>query len=338
MALSRYITHAVVLIVVLALSGVATIDRSLPAALNLRLGAVNAEGLALGEGGSSGSVALGRAGTIVKPAGVPTAAISPHAPLIYQVQPGQSLADLARQFHITTESIRWSNYATLKSLGTDVSAGQTLLLPPVDGVVVTANAGDSAQSLAAALHVDASAVLDFNYIRATAATALVPGSLLVVPGGRGADFEQVVAAPPPPDTTTRSTASPVSPRSSSSTASSGSSARPAVVTWAPSSGNRFAFGYCTWYVANRVHVPWLGNASAWFGQAQAYGWRTGQTPAAGAIMVTMESGWGHVAYVESVGPGGSWTVSEMNYKAWDVVSSRTISPGQVPLLGFIYGP
>jgi len=29
-------------------------------------------------------------------------------------------------------------------------------------------------------------------------------------------------------------------------------------------------------------------------------------------------------------------VSEMNFIGWDLVSGRTIHPGQVPLVGFIY--
>jgi surface antigen len=106
---------------------------------------------------------------------------------------------------------------------------------------------------------------------------------------------------------------------------------------ATSGPNHFSYGYCTWYVANRRYVPWFGNAAEWWPNARAYGYAEGQTPAVGAIMVTQESGPGHVAYVESVN-GSSFTVSEMNYAGWNVVSSRTITPGsRVPILGFIYG-
>lgn len=315
------------LVIALALTGYASFDRNLPSGLNLRLGAVNAEGLAIGEGGSSGSVVLGRSGTIVKPIGVPTQAIPSHAPVAYQVQPGEKLADIATRFKVSVSSIRWSNFATLRSLGADVSAGQTIVVPPVEGVVVTVNSGDSPQSLGATYAVDAGSIIDFNYLRTAPGAALVAGAIVVVPGGHGPAFDKVVSVAPVAAPATRS----------SSGGGSGGSLTSGIASWSPSSGNRFAFGYCTWYVANRRPVPWLGNASAWFSQAQLYGWRTGQTPAVGAIMVTMESGWGHVAYVESVS-GSSWTVSEMNYKAWDVVDFRTINPGQVPLIGFIYGP
>ncbi len=101
--------------------------------------------------------------------------------------------------------------------------------------------------------------------------------------------------------------------------------------------NRFAFGYCTYYVATRRYVPWLGNAIEWWANARAYNFPEGQVPQVGAIMVTRESGYGHVAYVEAVYPDGSWMVSEMNYVAWDVVDRRTLHFGQAPVVGFIYG-
>jgi len=100
--------------------------------------------------------------------------------------------------------------------------------------------------------------------------------------------------------------------------------------------NRFAFGYCTWYVANKRYIPWLGNAIDWWPNARAYGQPEGQIPRVGAVMVTRESSFGHVAYVEAVNADGSWFVSEMNFVGWDRVSTRTIRPGQVPLVGFIY--
>ncbi|HEV3100702.1 MAG TPA: CHAP domain-containing protein, partial [Candidatus Dormibacteraeota bacterium] len=77
-------------------------------------------------------------------------------------------------------------------------------------------------------------------------------------------------------------------------------------------------------------------AWAWYGNAQAKGFATGHSPRPGAIMVTWESGYGHVAFVESVSVDGSWIVSEMNYVAFNTVDRRLIRPGGVPLIGFIY--
>ncbi len=101
--------------------------------------------------------------------------------------------------------------------------------------------------------------------------------------------------------------------------------------------NHFSYGYCTYYVATRRYVPWFGDAGAWWPNARAYGYPEGGTPQVGAILVTRESAVGHVAYVESVN-GSSFTISEMNYTAWNVVDRRTIQlGGSVPIVGFIYG-
>jgi len=103
-----------------------------------------------------------------------------------------------------------------------------------------------------------------------------------------------------------------------------------------SKSNGYPYGYCTYYVAARRAVPtsWR-NAGQWLYSAQRAGYATGRAPVSGAIMVTRESWWGHVAFVESVS-GGSFTVSEMNYAGWGVVSHRTISVGSGVIKGFIY--
>jgi len=147
----------------------------------------------------------------------------------------------------------------------------------------------------------------------------MPNSQLVIPGGKGPDLERPLVRNTY-GTTVRTAGYTIGPFTGS-------------YTVAP--GNRFPYGYCTWYVYNRRQVPWLGNAWEWFAQAQAAGWATGQTPKPGAIQVTWESGFGHVAYVESVNADGSWTVSEMNFRGWAIVDMRTIKPGGVPLIGFI---
>jgi len=329
LALGRYITHAAVLLLVLAVSGYASVNRHVD--LNLRLGAVNAQGLVIGEGGEVGTVQLGRLSTIVKPVAIPTDVQQSHTPVMYEVKQGDTLKDIASRNKISVDAIRWSNFSTLKNADRDVNKGDKIVLPPVDGVAVAVKDGETPNSLASTYHVDAQAVLDFNYIRTAANVPLIPGTQIVVPGGRGPEFEKP-AAPLRPSLSAGASGS----RTGSSpgyTVGSGGTAVTAAV------GNRFAYGYCTWYVFNRVpYIPWLGNAWEWFGNAQSYGWPTGQSPRAGSIMVTWESGWGHVAYVESVNGDGSWTVSEMNFKGWNIVSGRTIKPGGVPLIGFVYPP
>ena len=296
------------LAVVIVLSGYATLDRHLPSALFLRLGATDAAGLVMGQGGSVDGINLGRMGTIVKPLDLPTSAEISHTPMAYVVGKGETLDSIAAKFSLTVDQIVWSNPRLASSQ--TVSTGQRIVLPPVPGVVVFAGPKDTLASLATLFHVTPQAIVDFNYLRSD---TLTPGQAVVVPGGHGPDL----SAP------------------SSANNYGGYSVRVGGSAGGWSNGT-FPYGYCTWYVATRRHVYWDGNASDWWPNARRAGRPEGQTPEVGAIMVTWESSYGHVAYVEQVNPDGSWVVSEMNFVAWGVVDHRTIHRGQVPLIGFIY--
>jgi LysM repeat protein len=316
--INRYVTHGTVLLLALVLSGYASVGHGLPGALNLRLGAVNADGLVMGEGGQVHGVAMGRASTIIAPVAIPVSAPVSHTPVTYEVKSGETLKDLSSRFQVSVDDIRWSNLPALKNPAKDVSAGQKIVIPPVDGLVVIAQKDDTPLSLSTTYHVTSQAIVDFNYLRSSDQDPLPAGTAIVIPGGRGPDLS-----------------APVAPRTTPG--GGGVTLGGFNGSYRVAAGNRFPYGYCTWYVYNRKPVPWLGNASEWFGQAQAYGWATGQTPRPGAIMVTFESAFGHVAYVESVAPdGSSWTVSEMNFQGWGIVDTRTIRRGGVPLIGFIY--
>ena len=87
--------------------------------------------------------------------------------------------------------------------------------------------------------------------------------------------------------------------------------------------NKFPYGWCTWYVASKRNVTWSGNAKAWDDNAKRQGYTVSRNPIAGAIMVTNESRWGHVAYVEWVS-ATKIMVSEMNYVGFARVSTRII--------------
>ena len=110
------------------------------------------------------------------------------------------------------------------------------------------------------------------------------------------------------------------------------------------SGNKYAYGYCTWYAYNRraaaghpVGSNW-GNASSWAYLAAASGFRVDHNPRPGDVFQTSGGwgGYGHVGYVEKVNSNGSIVVSEMNYAGWDVVSSRTIPADEVGSYNFIH--
>jgi surface antigen len=227
----------------------------------------------------------------------------------YIVQNGDTLSTIAAKFELTSSSLRWANNIEDSD---SVKPGQKLLIPPTIGVLYLVQEGDSLESIASRFGGSVSMIVAQNDLYGEDIKA---GMRIMIPDGVGP--EEVEPEPEP---------EPAAPAPSQ---------RTKVASYSGSSYNRFPYGWCTYYVASRRNVPWSGNAGDWYWNARSAGYSVGRAPAAGAIMVTGESGWGHVAYVESVS-GGSFTVSEMNYQGWGVVSRRTINAGQVPLYGFIY--
>lgn len=84
------------------------------------------------------------------------------------------------------------------------------------------------------------------------------------------------------------------------------------------STNNYAWGNCTWYtharraaLGNPVGAS-FGNGAEWGVSAASRGLPVGNTPRVGAVVVTYQDYYGHVAVVEWVNPDGSYIVSEMN--------------------------
>lgn len=88
------------------------------------------------------------------------------------------------------------------------------------------------------------------------------------------------------------------------------------------------------------------NAEDWFAKAKSLGYKTGQTPALGAVMVWSvgkvgngNDGAGHVAVVEQIDPDGSIWISESGYKSFYFRVRKLKAPynsGSYKFLGFIY--
>jgi surface antigen len=129
----------------------------------------------------------------------------------------------------------------------------------------------------------------------------------------------------------------------------------AAVPSSTSCSDSFAYGDCTWYVATRRCIPWGGNANAWYYNASKMGYQEGSVPEVGAVAIWNQgqggaNAWyGHVAYVEVVGPdlgvgsvavvpAGDFEISEMNWGNWDQVDYRVLPDSATYFQGFIYGP
>ena len=159
--------------------------------------------------------------------------------------------------------------------GNNLAAGVKLVIPPVNGIVYKVKSGDTPSSLARRYRADESQIILLNDAEIK---GLRVGELIIIPNGR------------------------VQP----------------TITYgsfnATYGGNGYDYGYCTWYVANKVSVPtnW-GNANTWDEYARLSGWTVSSRPKPGAIAQS-DRGWaGHVAYVEAVSPDGTMIkYSDMN--------------------------
>jgi len=250
------------------------------------------------------------------------ASIGPQTPVakekrgtrVYEVKMGDTAGSIAAAFGVSTSTILSANNLSDTSL---LKPGDKLSILPVTGVSYKVQHGDSIEAIAKKYNVDAAKIIAFNSLNADG--GLKEGQSLVLPDG----YLSPAAA------------------AASGTRLAVAGQTPGVSSYTPirlgggGSGHRFPYGYCTWYVAQRRYIPWGGNAASWLVNARASGKATGSTPRPGAIVVTRESRWGHVALVESV-HGSSFTISEMNYVGFGKKSTRTISTGSGVVRGFIY--
>jgi LysM repeat protein len=234
----------------------------------------------------------------------------------YEVKDGDTASSIAAAYGLSTSTVLSANNLSDTSL---LKPGDKLAILPVTGASYKVQKGDSLESIAKKYNVDSQKVIAFNELVADG--QLKEGQTLVLPDG--------YISPTPTNGTQLAIAGQPLARPSSATAYS------PIALGGGGSGHRFPYGYCTWYVAQKRYVPWGGNASSWLANAKASGKATGSTPRPGAIVVTRESRWGHVALVEKVS-GSSFTVSEMNYVGFGKRSTRTLSTGSGVVRGFIY--
>lgn len=107
--------------------------------------------------------------------------------------------------------------------------------------------------------------------------------------------------------------------------------------------NLYPKGQCTYYVkSKRADIPnRMGNARNWLESAKNKGLEIGNQARVGAIMVTAQGPYGHVAIVEGFN-NGKMVISEMNFDQdprgpeYNVVTRREINLSSNYVLGYIY--
>lgn len=237
----------------------------------------------------------------------------------YVAVAGDTAPSVAQKFGVSADTVRWANNLA----GDAISVGQTLRIPNVDGVLYTVKQGDTIDSIAQKYRTNRERLVSYNDLELNGVSA---GQQLVLPGGSLPENERPGY---------------VAPRAvvAQSTTTYRSN-----YTGAVDVGNRYSYGYCTWYAYNRraelgrpIGSFW-GDAVTWASYARNSGYLVNGAPAVGAVLHDPHSAppWGHVAVVERVFGDGSIVVSEMNYNGWNVVSSRTIGSAEASRYSYIH--
>jgi LysM repeat protein len=240
---------------------------------------------------------------------------------VYKVQPGDNVSSIAAKNKIKINTILWANEIDDVD---SIMPGDELFILPTDGLTYTVKDGDSLDNIAKKYKADKDKIIAFNSLPANG--EIKKDQDIIIPDGQIETVQPpATVVPIPAAGTPKIIARPYEPFG-------GGGKRLAA---ANGTGHKFPYGYCTWYVSRIKNIPWSGNAGTWLYKAKAYGYSTGKTPRPGAVMVTLESSYGHVAVVEKVN-GNQITVSEMNFRGFAKKSTRTLAANSRVIKGFIY--
>jgi murein DD-endopeptidase MepM/ murein hydrolase activator NlpD len=99
----------------------------------------------------------------------------------YTVVAGDNLTRIANSFGISVTTLYWANAARVPNPHL-IKIGFTLLIPPVDGLIMTTARGDTVQSIADKYGIDPQMILDVNNMVTEPSAGIPTGTMLVVPG------------------------------------------------------------------------------------------------------------------------------------------------------------
>lgn len=237
---------------------------------------------------------------------------------LYEVKDGDTVSAIAAKHKISINTILWANEMDNVDA---IKPGDKIFIMPESGLSYKVKKGDQIDDIAKKFKAEKDKIIASNGLKATG--EVEDGQELFIPGGEKDEPQNT-------NTGNSSTGSALAQRPYQSFESSGTT-----LSGPAGKGHSFPYGYCTWYVASRKYVPWGGNAGTWLYHAKAAGYATGKTARPGAIMVSSESSYGHVALVEKVN-GDTFTVSEMNYVGFAKKSTRVVSSSSRLIRGFVY--
>ena len=258
----------------------------------------------------------------------------------FSVADGETMDELIARSgiaNLTSDQVRWSN--NLKT--TDLSAGTTLYLPSVAGIVYTVKDGDTVDSIAEKYNSSAELIISYNDLEKD--STLTTDTRLVLPDGSLPEKERPEYVAPTPRVTTTTSYAAYTYYGSSSTRQN-IQILSGYNTSGFANGNPMAAGWCTWFAWGwrAVHGnplpggPTMGNANRWASAAAANGYTVDRNPSYGAVFQTSSGYYGHVGIVVGVNDDGSITVQEMNYTSRYVISQATIPASAVGNFYYIH--
>lgn len=276
--------------------------------------------------GSESWVAVNDAGNIVttETSDVPTKPRTQFKIHNYTVQEGDSYDKIAEKYGISGDTILWVNDLNPDST---LKVGQNLRIPPVSGVVYTVRDGDTLSEIAVKYGISARDISDQNALSDDAAIRI--GQELVIPWAKKFIVKEASKS-------SSQTIQKDIPSTANKKTNAPKSSYKVEQRWG---GKWFAWGNCTYYVAQHKNVTWRGNAKQWIRNAKAQWIPTGQEPAVGAIIQFSGGGYNpyywHVGIVVSVSDD-EIIVKDMNYRALNEVTVRHVDRDDSAIDGFIY--
>ncbi len=114
-------------------------------------------------------------------------------PIDYEVLAGDAVFSIAQKFNISPETLLWSNFAVLRDDPHSLNIGQTLRIPPTNGILYEWKEGDTLEGVANSFKASADDILNWagNNLDLTN-PEIEPGELVMVPDGRREFLQWVV--------------------------------------------------------------------------------------------------------------------------------------------------
>lgn len=131
-------------------------------------------------------------GTLYKPVAVDTSIKSSASKLQhYTVKDGDTLTAIASRYGVSMMTVWWANELRPNE---ELEAGLDLVVPPVDGLVVTVKSGDTLETLAAANEIEAAEIVKVNELDDP---NLIVGQVLMLPHAKGEPIPTPEPTPKP---------------------------------------------------------------------------------------------------------------------------------------------